>query len=360
MNTRTFAVVLAGLISSGCSLGKDNIIFVTKTSLGVDVDSKPPTLDIGFDRKEGTIAPVLGEGQVLPVMGSFATDTGIISQALGQSFATGQASILMSQYLGSLAGPDVDAVIGDDAINTVAFIDDVDERKRYFFGTDTSFGFRVNFGLETGGYPDSVSLGYKRKEVAYVPLISAESNGEDVLALPSLIATAGLNTVTTTPGKTRLMYSQFFGTGAAANYLAAQPGIRAAMAARIVPEAEEQSEAVLLELKGRRDVQWLAEERQVRIEAILNDIDQLPDDAAFALSASPPVADDNAETILKRMDPKCLRLADRDCDGDGSADVRGAPDPDAARKTLKMRAVLGADRSDEALAAWEAAVKASE
>ena len=79
-----FGFALSLIFITGCStLGKDNILFMTKTSLGVDVDTKPPTLEIGYDRKEGTISPTFQDGKVLSQVASFKTKDGIVGQAIG-------------------------------------------------------------------------------------------------------------------------------------------------------------------------------------------------------------------------------------------------------------------------------------
>lgn len=237
MNNRLkrYSLVLLLVCLNGCSTGKDSILFLTKTSVGVDVDSKPPTLDIGFNRKEGTIAPVFENGLVLPQMAGFTSKLGIINQAIGQSFATGNAAILMGKYLSSGADPVTGTQVLDSEITGVANVNiTTGERKRYFFGTDTSFGFRVNFGLETGGLPDALSLGYKRKELAYVPLI--QSANSTTISLPSLLATSGLEAASTTPDKSNLRHVQFFATGKAADYLAAQSSVRKTIGPRISPD----------------------------------------------------------------------------------------------------------------------------
>lgn len=247
---RVMLFVLAVFLLAGCGLGKDSILFVTKTSVGVDVDTKPPTFVVGFDRKEGTVAPEFESGEVLPQMASFTSDLGIIKQAVGQSFATGNAAILMSKYLASGVGPDLgDSIDIESEIRKVAEVPAGTKRKRYFFGTDTSFAFKVGFGLETGGLPDSLSLGYKRKELAFVPLFdgtNTNEGGEAVTRLPSLLATAGLATVAD-PKKqsgTKAVHSQFFATGVAASYLAALPEIRRVVAPKIIPESYELTEGV--------------------------------------------------------------------------------------------------------------------
>jgi hypothetical protein len=123
------------LLLGGCGLGEDNVLFVTKTSLGLDVDTKPPTLDFGFDRKEGTVAPVFENGQVLPQMAGFSSDVGIVNQAIGQSFATGTASLVMSKHLTDKTIVNFDPNTKNDPYSGVITTSlPKDKRKRYLCG----------------------------------------------------------------------------------------------------------------------------------------------------------------------------------------------------------------------------------
>lgn len=223
----------------GCSVGKENVLFVTKTSLGVDIDSKPPTIDIGYSRKEVTLSPKF-EGGVLPQMASFKTNVGFVNTAVGQSFATGNAALLMSKYMGTDLKPGGRTnIIAVDEIhdnNKASWVDGSTAKAvRYFFGTDTSFALKITFGLETGGYPDSLSLGYKRKELAFVPLMeTTTASGAAKVGLPPLIATADLDTGSSNAANAKVQFKQFYATGVAASYLAAQPEIRQTLGAKIM------------------------------------------------------------------------------------------------------------------------------
>ncbi|MBT6345234.1 MAG: hypothetical protein HOJ49_00705 [Nitrospina sp.] len=343
---------LSLIFITGCStLGKDNILFMTKTSLGVDVDTKPPTLEIGYDRKEGTISPTFQDGKVLSQVASFKTKDGIVGQAIGQSFATGQAADILSKYMFSPAKLATTATIDESEILLVnAQTAKVSgNEKRYFFGTDTNFGFKVNFGLETGGLPDSVHLGYKRKELAYVPLI-ANKDGE--VALASLMATAGLSTKIASLEETSLTFSQFYATGLAANHLASIPEIRSQVTPNLFPKAAEA-------------IETMSEQNAInkRVSNIYANVDLLDGPKSFDLNANPPVADNSAmKVILKNRDPDCerlenqsLRLANADC----SNVLAGATGvAKTAKEMLKLR--VEKSKNDEAsLSAWEAAVKAT-
>lgn len=233
-------LVLSGLML-GCSMGKENILFITKTSLGVDIDSKPPTLDIGYTRKEATLSPKF-EGGVLPQMATFKTNVGFVNTAVGQSFATGNAALLMSKYMGinsKPAGRTAEIAITEiqDSNNASWVNGSTANAERYFFGTDTSFALKITFGLETGGYPDSLSLGYKRKEVAFVPLMETKTGSVPAkVGLPSLIATAELDSETSNAANANVQFKQFYATGMAASYLAAQPEIRQSLGAKIMDD----------------------------------------------------------------------------------------------------------------------------
>lgn len=225
-------VLFCFIFLTGCGLGKKNVLFATKTSLGIDIDSKPPTIDIGYSRKEGTFSPKF-KGGVLPQLSNFSFKTGLVNTAVGQSIATGNAAVIMGKYLGTELEPgnlgtniETEYITG---ITKSSVKGKVADAVRYFFGTDTSFGLKLTFGLETGGYPDSLSLGYKRKEYAYVPIIEIS---DKVVALPSLIATASLDT------DKEATFNQFYATGVAASYLAANPQVRNTVGLKIIRDQE--------------------------------------------------------------------------------------------------------------------------
>jgi len=353
---------------SGCtSLGKENVLFITKTSVGVDVDSKPPTLDIGFDRKEGTISPVFEKGQVLSQMASFDSKLGVINQAIGQSFATGQAAETLSKHMFSVARQSTGTIIHPDELDITkpTEITTSNKVKRYFFGTDTSFGFRVNFGLETGGVPDSLSLGYKRKEIAFVPLIP---NGTNKVSLASLLATSGLNANAKKFKDAGTTHSQYFATGKAANNLSAIPEVRKTVIPTLTSTSIEEVASLGKEIKIQREKDFTNRQKQQRVSSLLDSINKLDDAKAFELSSNPPVDKSLTEPIIKLRDPNCMRLAVRDCITKGTPDpipgvaaaaLPNKGDPKIAKEMLKTRAVMG-QRDDASLNAWEAAVKANE
>ncbi len=342
---------------SGCSgLGKKNVLFATKTSLGVDMGTKPPAIDVGYGRSEGTVAPVFENGQVLSLMSGFSSKQGLINQAAGQSFATGNAADLMTKYIMSNATVTTSDTISIEEVLQSQTVTRKSEPKRYFFGTDTSFGLKVDLAVESGGWPESLSLGYKRKEAAFVPLIEkAMVNNEVEVALPSLISTSSFDNELSS-GNSSLLLRQFYATGNAANYLASIPNIRQEVMPKIIPETENLVSFV-------RGSGFTASETQQRIEKLLISVDLLDDNSIYSLNKNPPVTDAAADQAVNKMDPGCERLANRDCNSDGIPDSGGASavgDADRAKQMLKFRVVMSGNRSEDDLASWEAAIKSGQ
>jgi len=91
-----------------------------------------------------------------------------------------------------------------------------------------------------------------------------------------------------------------------------------------------------------RDVSFVDQQRQKRVDGFLDDIDGIADEKKlFDLNKNPPVTAPDVEQVVKLRDPSGGRFTD----------------PDAAKQILKMRVVLS-KRSDADLNAWEAALKA--
>lgn len=241
-------------VLAGCATGKDSILFVTKTSIAIDVDTNPMTFDVGYGRQEGSIAPVMGNGEVLPLMSSISSDGSFTASLFGsgvaQNFGVGNAAKILSRYIGSTLNPaDSNASVFDTIIeNPAAISGNLDNGRRYFFGTKTNFGFTVGFVAERAYTPDSIALGYKRKEFASVPIM--QSSGS--LAIPSLLATSG-NSASASDNSAGFNVSQFYATGYAANFLAAHPVIRNAVISSIMKN-DEVDEHLSARLEARKQL----------------------------------------------------------------------------------------------------------
>ncbi len=301
MTTRNRLVLLAIASSMlvGCNVGKKSVLFVTKTSFAVDVDTNPPTFDVGYGRYEGSIAPVVKEGAVLPLLSSISADAGISSAVFGsgvtQNFAVGNAAIIMSQYIGEISNPadghrDVFTTIIDKPASVIGTIV---EGERYFFGTKTSVGFTASFAPERGFAPDAISLGYKRKELAYVPIkqvnhptvaaIAAAGGNPAVIAtpvvtklhLPSLLATSGTS-ANAGSNQGGFGVTQFYATGEAANFLAAHPVIRNSVISKIIGDDTIEAKFEAARLKAIDDLDIIGVKGELATLKAENVIDNMP------------------------------------------------------------------------------------
>jgi hypothetical protein len=250
------SVALAALPLSACRFANDNLVFATNASFGVDVDVAPNTVSIGYSRDEVSVGPITKEGEVLQVMASFSAGANILDSlfraGISQSFAVGNAAYVLSKYFlvnANPALPDGGASIVESTqlfthSSATAARGARAEETCYFFGTATNFGLKIGVG-ESGvsltGI-DSLSLGYKRKELAFVPITEFDTNGTttggEVQVVPPLIATLVANAAAGQGGSASpsLRASQLYATGHAATYLAASPGIRASIGKPFVDE----------------------------------------------------------------------------------------------------------------------------
>ncbi|HEX6884494.1 MAG TPA: hypothetical protein VF530_14050 [Planctomycetota bacterium] len=259
---RWIGLVLFSLLAGACSVGKDSLLFVTRTNVAIDLDSEPPTVDIGYKRDELVLAPVDEDGKVLPVMTTVGVSAKPLRFGANHSFATGEAALLMSRYLLENVGPEFPDSI--DSNHPTAGMDgtiSAKGSKRYYFGTNTVLGLGVQWNAEY--VPTAVALGYKRKELAFVPL--AEKDGRRSVA--SLIATAHTGSEVEDARGTGAVLGQTFATGLAATYLAMHPAVRRAIGPSVVPNYEKArlalEEIETADAKAARQADQRAEERRI-------------------------------------------------------------------------------------------------
>ena len=209
---RYLILLLCTVLVFGCT-NVDSVLFATKTSLSVvEVDSKPASLTVAYDRVEGYVAPRYSNGALPPVLASIESDGKIFGAGVRQVFATGAAahSLALSQPEDSADNQESQQLLWGPTM----------PKKLAFFGTSTSTGLKVGF---SGNIPDSFVFGYKRKEFSLIPL-GTTVNGElyedfypSVIASIDTSASAGEGT----DGKeATLKNNQFFATGSAAINLA--------------------------------------------------------------------------------------------------------------------------------------------
>ncbi len=273
MNRWLSAVVgLAALASSGCVAGYNHVLFVTKSNMGVDVDTRPPTAEISIARREGVIAPTFEEGKSPPVAASFRSRIkGVIGlfADVSSTFAGGDAATTMT---GLFDDPYTRKPKSDDPITSDLCLDKAPDPKHvmgvtlelprsgqvrpFLFGTDTSLGLKVAWSGLTAEYPDSVKLGYNRKEFAWAPVFLGKGNctGDKVMVkITSFLATIDASATAASPQDTGTGVVQYFATGAAATNLALRREIRETLLKRLDPKAVEAVKQDIASLRVRAD-----------------------------------------------------------------------------------------------------------
>lgn len=295
--------IVAGL--SGCGVGYNRVLFVTKSNLGIDFDSQPPTADFAVGRVEGVIEPSFEGGKSLPVLASFRPESrGIFAGDVAQTFATGDAAQAMATLYGTKDPACLTAVNNPDQCYTqngglsgTVTLDNepvLPEKqplqkkdvRPVFFGTSTAFGMRVTWSGMGAGYPDGFHLGYRRKEFALAPVSQRQVivSGRDPkyeVGVPSLLATIDISAEATTPEKTSLKWLQYFATGKPASTLALRQDVRRAMLRRMDPSFPPFLQAGLNPAKRRAlanayvDLQELAEKGDAEVQTYVDGLDGL-------------------------------------------------------------------------------------
>ncbi len=279
---------MALLLLQGCGTGYNRVLLVTRSNVGIDIDTEPPSLQIAISRKEGVIEPTFEGGKTLPVEASFSTTSnGFLSFFYGTSstFATGEAAIAMTALydegdanLVSRDTKESDETDHNKGEHIVGGKEKTVELRKYegiglnhkpkalrfwrwltwiwggertkeiqllepgmvkpvFFGTDTSFGLNVKWNNPSSPVPNSVKLGFNRKEMAWAPVTmetDIEKDGKEKVPyrvnMPSLIATMQHDVkVAGAEEGPVLNWLQYFATGDAATNLALRKEVREAM-----------------------------------------------------------------------------------------------------------------------------------
>jgi len=253
------SVLLAASSAAGC-VGRENVLFATNSSIGLDLDTKPPAASLAFSRQEGSVAPVTEKGEVLPLMSSFAGGTGLFGTIFGsnvsQSFAVGNAAWVMSRYVSDLETNAAEDVAPESDLFTSAASSAVkgslEDSKSYFFATDTTLGLKVGFSpAGASAWPDSLAFGWKRKELAFAPVREIGTDGNEEIVVAPLIATTDASAGSEQGGDTSIEVTQLYATGHAATLLAADPHVRYGLAEHILGDR-------LLHLIGLDDLSNLA------------------------------------------------------------------------------------------------------
>lgn len=232
---RTLSGLLLCGVLAGCKIGQTSVLFSTNTTLGVDLDSAPPTMDIAYGRGEMVLGPTFEENQVLPVLSSVGSGAGGFGLTSNHSFATGDAAVILGNALTDprKVNPTEYGIRPFNNGGVIKTTMAPGDRRRFFFGTKTVIGASLQWNELN--VPEAVSLGLKRKELAFVPLV--EKNGE--VRLSSLIATADAGIKVGGPADSGMRVGQMFATGEAATALARHGAIRRVLGPAIIPQYQE-------------------------------------------------------------------------------------------------------------------------
>jgi hypothetical protein len=209
-------LILLPLLALIGGIGQEEVLLVTLTNVGINLDSKPPSIDIGYGRDEGYLGPSYQNGALPPVLARLESNLSVFSPEVHQVYATGNASELLAEP---------SARIG--ASRPLY----QNSKKVAYFATESSVGLRVTF---TSSVPDSVHFGYRRKEFSFIPIGTgvagncSEQNAENgrptsdaIDCYGSVLATIDVGTNVGEPQHTNMALNQLFATGRVAELLAA-------------------------------------------------------------------------------------------------------------------------------------------
>lgn len=236
-------IVLLNLLG-GCAVGFDHTLFITKSNVGVDIDTKPPTAEISIARRELVIAPAFEGGQTPPVLAGFRTANRMLfGFDVSSVFAGGDAAYVLTQpgdgepisMLCLSAKPVGKLQLGPIPLGTYP-LPTTGEIKPFVFGTDTSFGLKVAWSGMTAQFPDSLKIGFNRKEFALAPVFEKENNDISCpyfVGMPPFLASIEIATDAASPQSFAANYRQSFSTGSAAVELAKKEEIKKLLLSRM-------------------------------------------------------------------------------------------------------------------------------
>lgn len=228
----------------GCAIGFDHTLFMTKSNVGVDIDTKAPTAEISIARRELVIAPAFEKGQTPPVLAGFRTGNRLLfGFDVSSVFAGGNAALMLSDpynikddsELCLQVKPEGKLHLGP--IELARFsLPTTGEIRPFVFGTDTTFGLKVAWSGMTAQFPDSLKIGFNRKELALAPVFGSDKGTQNcpyLVGMPPFLASIEMTSETATPQTFDLAYRQSFSTGSAAVELAKYPSIKKLLLTRM-------------------------------------------------------------------------------------------------------------------------------
>lgn len=288
INYSKILFILLASTLAGC--GADRVLFMTKTNVGLDIDTKPATAEITIARRELAIQPTYpishgiktesppketpqknmytDEELGLPLLAAFGMQGNFLNPHITGHFAGGDAAYLLAkedvnESASQIINPDTTLCLQDkpsDSRNWLSkLITNEEEYKKearqFYFATDTSYGLKVAWSGTAGPYPDSLKLGYNRKEFASPPIFIDEGCTKGrigwTVKLPSFYASIDNESgfkifdgdfkenlkeiFNVWSGSTN--HVQFFATGSAATEFAKRESVRQIAFANMAPNA---------------------------------------------------------------------------------------------------------------------------
>jgi hypothetical protein len=227
MNARPLVPLLIplGALLAGC--GSPGAIFVTKTSLAIaDIDSTPAEMTFAMHRVEGFIAPRNQNGNTPPVLAHITSNRDLKDPEVRQVYATGTAAErLAGDYDSNNSECDICKKRQQQAMALKTSLQEAapppqppqaaePDVSPVIFTTSTTVGLRI--GMSHDNIIDGLVLGYRRKEMSFVPSLAKDDLGN--FRYPSLIA--AINLTSKKDGKGNFLACQGFATGSAATKLA--------------------------------------------------------------------------------------------------------------------------------------------
>jgi hypothetical protein len=282
-----FHLLLPAFVLASC-IGTKTALHTSSSTFGVDIDSTPPTTDIGLARTELSVQPAFAQGKTPSSLMGFSAKTG--QAGFLKRFFFGTSSVFSTgQAAANLAGDTVvnqatndDSVEVDLAGATDAQGNEVVEPERPHFlsilfgerrrkpfkedemfplitGTKTNYGLNIEWDASTQ-MPRAVKAGFNRKELSYAPVIGNRAGvNEDSsrrkykVKLPSVLAAHQMETEVgevkaqdqeaPVPGSVKFDYVQYLATGQAAELLAKDGKVRAVLR-RQLSESQAESKPV--------------------------------------------------------------------------------------------------------------------
>ncbi|TKB91527.1 MAG: hypothetical protein E8D40_08475 [Nitrospira sp.] len=298
----SIALLVVGISLPGCETN-DRLLFATKTSYGLDIDSKPPTAEVTIARRELAVVPtfrdVRGERNsdqnaakthnTLPLLASFGLEGTFFDPTITSRFAGGEAAVILAE------GPDNEHK--DLAPSTLCLSKEPDLRpfwkwawqtltfqkdessRDFYFATDTSFGLKAAWDGSTGPYPSTVKLGYNRKELAFPPIFAQEvlkkecsdkadstDTKEWKVTLPSFVASLDNSSVISTKEQSGVNHVQFFATGKAASEFVKRREVNSVLNKALYPQNDFliMPESVAMTVESTRTFEVAGGKGQVR------------------------------------------------------------------------------------------------